>query len=88
VFAKDNRAGRVFVREVPPDMGAARAGLQEGDEVTAIDGRSVRSMSPDEVHRALAGKVGSSVTLTVVRDGVPREIRIERGPLKPPPQTR
>src|SRR5690242_9449913 len=32
VLGKDNRTGRVFVREVPSGMGAARAGLEEGDE--------------------------------------------------------
>src|SRR5262245_21151180 len=33
ILGKDNRSGRVFVRQAPPGMGAARAGVAEGDEV-------------------------------------------------------
>lgn len=82
VLAKDNQDGRVFVREAPEDMGAARAGLHAGDEVVAVDGVPVREMSPSALHRALAGDVGSSVTLTVARDGTSRDVKVERGPLR------
>lgn len=82
MLAKDNRDGRVYVREAPSDMGAARAGVLVGDEITAIDGRNVRSMSPEQIHKALFGEVGTKVSLTISRSGVKRTIAVERGPLK------
>jgi carboxyl-terminal processing protease len=68
-------------------MGAARAGIAEGDEIVAIGGKNVDRMSAQEVHEALAGDVGTKVTLTVRRDGQgsPRDVVVERGPFKDQP---
>src|SRR5580692_8465554 len=55
VLAKSNRDGRLYLRDAPPDMSAAKAGMQRGDEVTAIDAKPVLGMSPNDVHGALAG---------------------------------
>jgi C-terminal processing protease CtpA/Prc len=82
VLGKSNADGRVFVREAPASMGAARAGIAVGDEVVAIDGRLVAKMTPEEVHEALAGKVGTKVKIRVVRAGVTIEYDVERGPLQ------
>ena len=83
VLGKDNRNGRVYVRDAPPEMAASRAGLEVDDEVLAIDGKAVLGMSPDEVHQALFGNVGSKVTLSVARSGAPkRDVVVERGPLR------
>jgi C-terminal processing protease CtpA/Prc len=85
-LGKSNVDGRVFVREAPAGMAAARAGLLVSDEILAIDGKNVRTMSPDDVHAALSGPVGSFVTLTVKREGeAPFEVKVERGPLEPTP---
>jgi len=81
ILAKDNADGRVFVREVPAGMGAARAGIAVGDELVAIEGRAVSKMTPEEVHEALAGKVGTKVRVTLVRGGSTLELSVERGPL-------
>jgi len=59
--------GRLFVREVPRNLAAAREGLRAGDEILLINGRDVRSMSSKEVHQVLEGDVGDSVKLTLVR---------------------
>ena len=82
ILGKDNHTGRLFVREAPPGLGAEQAGIQAGDELTRIDGKPVASMSPDDVHRALAGKVGTKVSLTVIRAGEERTVLVERGPLQ------
>ena len=50
----------------------------------AIDGEPVGEMPPGEVHRRLEGKVGSKVTLLVVRDGVTHRMVVERTPLVEP----
>jgi len=81
VLAKSNVDGRVFLREVPAGMGASKAGMAVGDEVVAIDGRPVLKMTPEEVHEALTGKVGTKVKITVQRAGVVIELSVERGPL-------
>ena len=82
VFGRDNHDGRVFVREAPSDMSAAHAGLRVDDELVAIDGRPVKGMSSDEVHAALAGKVGTKVMLRIVRSGSTIDVPVERGPLR------
>ena len=48
----------------------------------AVDGAPVRAMSPDDIHKALAGRVGTRVKLTVQRSGQTMELVIERGPLR------
>lgn len=60
---------RLSIREVPPGLAAARAGVQSGDELLLIEGRDVRRMSASEVHWALEGDVGQPVKLTLIRDG-------------------
>jgi len=84
ILAKNNQNGRVFVREVPPEMGAAKAGLYVDDELVAIDGKPVASMTGDDLHKALSGKVGTRVRLQIVRNGTTREVAVERGPLAAP----
>lgn len=46
---------------------AAKAGLQTGDYIRAIDGASTRHMSVFEARQRLEGAAGSTVTLTVLR---------------------
>ena len=63
---------------------AAKAGLQTGDYVRAIDGRPTRDMSVFEGTRLLRGQPGSKVTLTVIRGNAadPHEVALVRE--KPP----
>ncbi len=86
VLGKDNQDGRVYVRELPPEMPGARAGLKLDDEIVAIDGKPIRPMSPDEVHEALSGPIGTNVMLSVVRDGESLVVTVRRGPLRVPPR--
>ena len=81
-LVKNNDTGRVQVREVPADMYAWHAGLRPDDELLRIDGRDVRTMTPEQIHEALVGPIGSSVHLTVMRDGAVIEVTVRRGPLK------
>ena len=59
---------------------AAKAGLQTGDYVRGIDGRSTREMSVMEGDRVLHGQPGTKVTLTVIRGNAaePHEISLVR----------
>src|SRR5688500_15314825 len=59
---------------------AAKAGLQTGDYVRAIDGKATRDMSVFEGSRLLRGQPGSKVALTVIRGNAaePHEIALVR----------
>jgi carboxyl-terminal processing protease len=59
---------------------AAKAGLQTGDYVRAIDSRPTRDMSVFEGVRLLRGQPGSRVTLTVIRGNAadPHEVALVR----------
>ena len=59
---------------------AAKAGLQTGDYVRAIDGKPTRDMSVFEGTRAAARQAGTKVTLTVIRGNAadPHEVALVR----------
>jgi carboxyl-terminal processing protease len=59
---------------------AAKAGLQTGDYVRAIDGKATRDLSVFEGSRLLRGQPGTKVTLTVIRGNAaePHEIALVR----------
>jgi C-terminal processing protease CtpA/Prc len=71
---------RLFVRGVPAGEGADQAHLEVGDEILAIDGRAVASMSPDDVRRAVRGDVGAPLALTIARGGQRRQVEVRRSP--------
>lgn len=82
MLGKHHTTGQVTVRDVPPDMEAARAGLRPGDQILLIEGRDARHMSAEEIHEALVGPIGSKVALTVEREGQILRLDVRRGPLK------
>jgi carboxyl-terminal processing protease len=65
---------------VRDDSPAAKAGLQTGDYVRAIDGKASRDLSVFEGMRMLHGEPGSKVTLTVIRGNAaePRDFTLVR----------
>ncbi|MEI9949328.1 MAG: PDZ domain-containing protein [Pseudomonadota bacterium] len=67
VIAQDDDSGRLFLRDVPPNLAAARANLKPGDEILLIDGLDVRRMDAEQVNNALCGEVDSPVKLTLIR---------------------
>jgi C-terminal processing protease CtpA/Prc len=67
VIAQDDPSGRLFVRDAPPGLAAAKAGVQAGDEILLIDGLDVRAMNTHQIHVALSGDVDATVKLTLVR---------------------
>ncbi len=58
------------VRVVSPidDTPAARAGIQAGDLIIALDGDPVRGLTLSEAVEKMRGKVGSDIELTIRRD--------------------
>ena len=70
----DVRDGWITIVAPLPGTPAERAGIQPGDRIVAIDGKSSEGWSPDDARGLLRGKTGSPVTLTVERPGAASRI--------------
>jgi carboxyl-terminal processing protease len=66
----DVRDGWITIVAPLPGTPAERAGIQPGDRIIAIDGKSTEGFSPDDARGLLRGPNGSPVTLQVERPGV------------------
>ncbi|HEX6940365.1 MAG TPA: S41 family peptidase [Longimicrobiales bacterium] len=71
----DVRDGWVTIVSPLPGSPSERAGLQAGDRIVEVDGRSTRGWSADDAVRELRGPKGEPVVLTVERLGVDEPIR-------------
>ncbi len=60
------------VRVVSPIDGtpAARAGIQAGDYLTAINGESIVGVTLNEAVRRMRGQAGVDITVTIAREGI------------------
>lgn len=71
-----------FITIISPIEGtpAYRMGLRAGDEVTRIDGESTQGMSTEDASKLMRGERGTTVVLTIKREGVnePLEYEVER----------
>jgi len=64
---------------------AARAGIQPGDLIVAIEGQSAQGMNLERVVRVLRGKPGTKVTITIARSGKqPFDVTITRSDIQVP----
>ena len=68
-----------FVKVVAPmdDTPAARAGVKAGDLVIRLNEKAVKGMTLNEAVRAMRGRPGSDITLTIVREGESRPLKIK-----------
>lgn len=67
LYHKDT--GKISVEEVTKGGGADDAGLKEGDIFFSIQGESVEGLSLSELAAKLKGKEGSSIEVSVMREG-------------------
>src|SRR5262245_21043773 len=80
-----DRAGGVVLNQVHPKSPAAAAGLELGDVILAFDDHEV--LDPGGLRfRVATAKIGSNVTLKVLRDGHPENvvIKLVAAPEEPP----
>jgi len=69
VIQEDDASKYIAVSDVVPDGPADKAGIQQDDLITAINGQSVKGWSVDRASAHLRGKEGTKVSITVQRDG-------------------
>lgn len=71
--------GGKMVISTPIDGGPAdRAGMDAGDIIIKVDGKPIAGLDIDEVVKRVSGPLGSSVTLTVDRDGKDLDFTLRR----------
>jgi carboxyl-terminal processing protease len=74
------------VAEVLPDTPAEAAGIERGDEIVAVDGKSIAGKPSDVSTTMIKGPPGTEVKLRVVPvgGGPPREVTVERASVRVP----
>ena len=76
----NGRSTSVIVGSVIESSPAERAGLMPGDRITRYGGERIFSMT-DLTRQAMEGAPGQQVVVDIVRDGMPMQVVIPRGPL-------
>ena len=75
-----------YIKVITPidDTPAFKAGIEAGDLIVEIDNKSVQGMSLGEAVDLMRGKIGTSILLTIAREGnnSPLEIKIIRDKIK------
>jgi carboxyl-terminal processing protease len=68
VIQVDDQTKYIIVENIVPNGPADKAGIEQDDLITSIDGVSTKGMSVQQASSKLRGKEGTSVTLTIQRD--------------------
>ena len=76
----EKETGKIWIKEVTQGSGADHAGLKAGDVFYEIEGDTTKGLSLTQAASKLKGEAGSSVTLSVIREGenAPLVFTVER----------
>lgn len=81
VMGMDNEQ-KIHIVGIMENSPGQKAGLQEGDEILAVDGVPVTQMAFDEVAAHVRGQAGTDVVLTIMHDNTNQDITITRDNIK------
>jgi len=70
----DVRDGWITVVAPLPETPAERAGVQTGDQIIEVDGKSTEGWKNDQAVKSLRGEAGSKITIAVRRSGIAEPI--------------
>src|SRR3989442_15452407 len=73
----DVRDGWITVVAPLPDTPAERAGIQTGDRIVQLDGRSTEGWKQDQAVKELRGSAGSAAEVTIPRLCIHDSIKIK-----------
>ena len=74
----DVRDGWVIVVSPLPGSPAERAGIETGDRIVEVEGKSVKGWTMEETRNTLRGAPGTSVSLVLERSGTKRPVTLVR----------
>jgi carboxyl-terminal processing protease len=73
----DVRDGWITVVAPLPETPAERAGIQTGDQIIEVDGKSTEGWKNDQAVKSLRGEAGSKVALKIRRPGLTEPLKYE-----------
>ncbi len=76
-----------LVLEVVPGSSAEESGIQVKDLLIAVEGTDIRGMTVTEVGNLVRGEEGTSVSVTVLRQGVHETVSLQRKKVETPVAT-
>ncbi len=65
----------VYINQVQPDGAAKKAGIQDGDVIVGIDGKTINS-SPELLEQVAAKRPGDQIEVKIYRDGKTKTISV------------
>ncbi len=85
-LSQDRYTKNLIVNATIPGSPAQKAGLKQGDVIVAINGISMHNQDTNSANKLIAGKVGTSVTVTIQRPGeaYPRDVRMTLAQIQVP----
>ena len=81
------RDGNPTVIRTLPDTPAAKGGLLAGDRLGAVNDQPLDKLTVDQVVQKIRGEIGTTVKMTVVRDGEVKNITLTREEIVSPSVT-